>query len=163
LIWQDIESIETTSQAGGAQTSLAEKSGKKVSARVGFPDLLVPLVDGGPDSRVLSVMLATGAFAGDDELAGPLADFVWPSLAHAPAEIHEGLASVLLALIGLHVAGILVDMVLTRDNLVRAMWTGYKMVPGEDADSGAPAAALSWRAVLALAGAAGVAWVVATL
>ncbi len=40
--------------------------------------------------------------------------------------IHEGLAYVLLGLVGIHVAAVVTMSILTRDNLVRAMVTGRK-------------------------------------
>jgi cytochrome b len=111
----------------------------------------------------LLAQLATGAFARHDELIGPLAEFVSPATGHAIAEIHEGLANALLALIALHVAGVAVDILLTRDNLVHAMWTGYKMVLPEGARrEGAALVAPHWRAAMALATASAVAWIVAT-
>jgi cytochrome b len=112
----------------------------------------------------LLAQLATGAFAREDELMGPLAEFVSPDAGHAVAEIHEGLANALLALIALHVAGVAVDVVLTRDNLVRAMWTGYKTVEPQVARrEAAVAVAPYWRAAVALAAASAVAWTVAML
>ncbi len=43
-------------------------------------------------------------------------------------ELHEGLSGLLLALIGVHLAGVLLHSLLTGENLVRAMWTGRKQV-----------------------------------
>lgn len=112
----------------------------------------------------LVAQLATGAFAREDEMIGPLAEFVSPATGHALAEVHEGLVNALLALIALHVAGVAVDVVLTRDNLVRGMWTGYKLVePSLARREGAVAVAPYWRAAAALAAASAVAWLVATL
>lgn len=45
---------------------------------------------------------------------------------HAMEELHEGLANACLAAVGVHLAGVIVSSVLHRENLARAMWTGYK-------------------------------------
>ena len=41
-------------------------------------------------------------------------------------ELHEGLAKAMLALVGVHVAGVIVSNFIHGENLVRAMLTGYK-------------------------------------
>ena len=52
-------------------------------------------------------------------------------------EVHEALFNVLLVLVGIHIAGVIVDIVLTRDNLVLAMITGYKRMPAGAEKAGA--------------------------
>lgn len=56
-----------------------------------------------------------------------------PGLADALAGVHEVFANLLIALIVLHVLGVPIDRLLTRDDLVSAMITGEKaMKPGFD-------------------------------
>ncbi|MBP0593394.1 cytochrome b/b6 domain-containing protein [Paraburkholderia sp. LEh10] len=59
-------------------------------------------------------------------------------------ELHEGLASVMLALIGIHVTGVVVSSWLHRENLVGAMLSGHK--------SGRPDEGIkrAWRSVAAI-------------
>ena len=110
---------------------------------------------------VLAAQVGTGLFASDDGLGGPLAGTVASGTAYAIAELHEGLSGALLGLIGLHVLGVLVESLLTRDNLVRAMITGRKAVMPGEAEAGRSAAvAPSWLAALALATASGIVWMV---
>jgi cytochrome b len=110
---------------------------------------------------VLEAQVGTGLFASDDGLGGPLAGTVAAGTAHAIAELHEGLSGALLGLIGLHVVGVLVESLLTRDNLVRAMITGRKAVTPGEAEAGQSAAvAPGWLAALVLATASGIIWMV---
>ncbi|MCE3248463.1 MAG: hypothetical protein K0R41_2288, partial [Geminicoccaceae bacterium] len=89
---------------------------------------------------VLAAQVGTGLFASDDGLGGPLAGAVASGTAHSIAELHEGLSGALLGLIGLHIIGVLVESLLTRDNLVRAMITGRKAVTPGEAEAGQSAA-----------------------
>ncbi len=50
-------------------------------------------------------------------------------------EFHEVLASTMLAVVGFHVAGVVVSGLLHRENLVRSMIDGYKIGSGEEAIS----------------------------
>lgn len=51
---------------------------------------------------------------------------------HWLQELHEGAAGAMAAMVGVHVAGVLVSSLLHRENLVRAMLTGYKRgTPGQ--------------------------------
>ncbi|MDH5748999.1 MAG: cytochrome b/b6 domain-containing protein [Rhodospirillales bacterium] len=77
---------------------------------------------------VLSLLIGTGLFAGEEGEAGPWAHIVEPWLADGLEEVHEVLNAVLWGLIAAHVAGVLVDSLLAGENLVRAMWTGEKNI-----------------------------------
>jgi len=68
-------------------------------------------------------------------------------------ELHELLANAMLALVGVHVAGVLLGSWLDRENLVKAMFTGRKAGPASQAISSSRA----WVAALLLV-AAGVFW-----
>ena len=59
-------------------------------------------------------------------------------------ETHEVLASLMLAVVGVHVAGVMLASWLHRENLVAAMWHGHKLGHPEDAIRTA------WRSVAAL-------------
>lgn len=59
-------------------------------------------------------------------------------------ELHEGLAATMLTIAALHVAGVAASSLAHRENLVRAMITGWKRGRPEDAITGAkPLAALA--------------------
>lgn len=113
---------------------------------------------------VLAGLTATGLFGGeqDESEAGPLAYLVAPALAEGLVEIHEVLFNVLLVLVGIHVAGVITDIVLTGDNLIAAMITGYKRVPAGGADADA-AAASPVRTAVVLIIAAGATWALVSL
>jgi cytochrome b len=66
-------------------------------------------------------------------------------------DLHELLANAMLALVGVHVAGVLLGSWLERENLVKAMFTGRKTGPASKAISGSRAgvAALVLVSVLA--------------
>lgn len=66
-------------------------------------------------------LLALGALTA---LTGFLNDQDWGG--HAMEELHEGVASAMLAVVGVHVVAVIVSSVLHRENLVRAMLTGRK-------------------------------------
>ena len=95
---------------------------------------------------------ASGLFLIEDGYIGPFARY-----GNLDDDPHEGLANVLLFLIGAHVLAALVMSLLMGENLIRAMWTGRKAV-GADATApagGVPLEGPLWRAAVAavLAGA----------
>ena len=59
-------------------------------------------------------------------------------------EVHEAAATAMLALVGVHLLGVLVGSLAHRENLVAAMWTGRKSGPAEDGIRQA------WRSVAVL-------------
>lgn len=86
---------------------------------------------------ILGLTLAvtvTGMLGAAREPGALLNGIVAPALARSIRELHEGLANALIVLAFVHIAAVLVDWLLTRDNLVRAMIAGTKAVaPGEHA------------------------------
>lgn len=73
-------------------------------------------------------------------------------------ELHEGLAGLMLGVVLAHIAGVVASSVLHRENLVRAMLTGFKDGSAEQAiGSGRPLAALVLLGWIGIAG-----WVIAT-
>lgn len=84
--------------------------------------------------------------------AGPLAADVGYAAGSAAKEIHEALAIALLALIAAHLAGVLIESLRTRENLVRAMVTGRKRPDPTVVPAAVPASApVHARPVLTLA------------
>lgn len=80
---------------------------------------------------LLLVMLAATGIAGlivygGEEQAGPLAGMVSKATAENFEEIHEVLANITLALIVVHVAAVIFASFAHRENLPRAMVTGWK-------------------------------------
>lgn len=79
---------------------------------------------------LLSLQVVTGLFSEDDALFfdGPLAGSVSSSARITFTSVHHISSEVLLIVISLHVAAILFYLLWKRENLVRAMFTGWKLV-----------------------------------
>jgi cytochrome b len=79
---------------------------------------------------VLLGLVATGAIAyAGPEFAGPLTGVVGKRMAHDVKELHEALSTLLLGMIGAHVAGVLISSWRERQNLIAGMITGWKRAP----------------------------------
>ncbi len=80
----------------------------------------------------LCCLVGSGLALQATEGEGLLAATFWASLnKHNVEEFHELAANLTLALVFVHVVGVLVSSLLHRENLVKAMWTGYKKEPCE--------------------------------
>lgn len=78
-------------------------------------------------AAVLGGILLSGLITlGGQEKQGPLAGLVPYELGHTAKEVHEVLTILLLVLVGLHVAGVVLESLRERSNLVAAMITGRK-------------------------------------
>lgn len=77
---------------------------------------------------MLGIIVVTGTIVlGGVVKEGPLAPFTAFAIGAQSKEVHELFAYLLLALIGLHVVGVLIESTRTRENLVRAMVSGRKL------------------------------------
>ena len=106
---------------------------------------------------LLIVQVGLGLFVIDVDgvESGPLAIYVSFDFARAAADLHETVFNLLLILVGLHVAAVFSYLLLRRENLVAPMVLGARPArSGDQPMQPAPA----WRAVLAAAIAAGVAY-----
>jgi cytochrome b len=81
---------------------------------------------------VLLALVVTGLLVlGGEEKQGPLAAVIGYTVGSAAKQVHHWLVLLLLALVACHIAGVVTESLLTRDNLVRAMLTGWKRLPPE--------------------------------
>lgn len=72
------------------------------------------------------VQAVTGLFSGDDDdlLYGPLAGWLGSGAMDAVTDVHEATKNVLLALVAVHVLGVLWHLFVKRENLIAAMVGG---------------------------------------
>ena len=76
---------------------------------------------------VLAATVVTGLIVyGGDQQAGPLAGMFTEETGEAMEEWHEIFANVALALIFVHIVSVILASFVYRENLVRAMVSGYK-------------------------------------
>ncbi|MCP9757993.1 hydrogenase [Aquitalea sp. S1-19] len=83
---------------------------------------------------VLGTQVVTGLFSADVNAYlydGPLASSISSELAEQMNSWHRLNFNLLLALVGLHLTAIVLYRVLKKQNLVKAMLTGYKSIEGE--------------------------------
>lgn len=84
----------------------------------------------------LLLQAATGLFANDDIVTeGPLAAWVSKETSDWLTALHEWNFEVLLVLAGVHVAAVLFYVIVLRQNLVRAMFTGRKRLRDDQSPS----------------------------
>ena len=79
---------------------------------------------------VLIALVVTGLLVlGGEEKQGPLAAVIGYSVGSAAKRVHLWLTILLLAMVACHIVGVVAESVLTHDNLVRAIVTGWKKLP----------------------------------
>ena len=83
---------------------------------------------------VLLLLLATQAVLGlfsNDEIAttGPLARYVSDATSITLMGRHRTIGNILLALVGIHIAAVLFHVVVKKEGLIRAMFSGKKALP----------------------------------
>ena len=66
-------------------------------------------------------------------------------VAKAAEEVHEGAANVMMVMVGIHIIGVLVESLLSGENLIRSMINGRKYRPAGTPDSRRVG---TWRAIL---------------
>jgi cytochrome b len=76
-------------------------------------------------SLLMTVISGLVVYAADQNL-GPLAGMIATSNEKLWEEVHEIAANVTLLLVIVHVAGVAFESAIHRENLVRAMWNGFK-------------------------------------
>lgn len=103
---------------------------------------------------LLLAQTATGLFSEDANLnAGPLYLLVSENTSKLLSEIHEVIANLVLLAIIVHVLAVLAYLIVKRDNLIGAMFSGRKrldLAPGAEPKMASPLLALILLAVSAL-------------
>jgi cytochrome b len=102
---------------------------------------------------VLLIQVGTGLFANDDILTeGPLYALVSKAVSDALTRVHRFNQQVLAALVAVHVAAVFFHLVVKRENLIGAMFTGRKSWHAKvDPPGGHPALAVVLAFLLAAA------------
>lgn len=79
---------------------------------------------------VLAVITLSGLMVlGGEENQGPLAGAASYAVGDMAAEVHGAFVILLLVMVVLHIGGVIMEIKLTGENLIRAMITGLKSVP----------------------------------
>jgi cytochrome b len=108
----------------------------------------------------LLVQAGTGLFANDGiATEGPLASLVSIEVSDRVTTLHRWNLRILLVLAAVHTAAALYHWLALKENLIGAMFTGVKRLPAARA-RGPMAFASSWRALLLLALALAVVWLI---
>jgi cytochrome b len=105
----------------------------------------------------LTLAAVTGLFSGEEDGGrGVLYGVLFAPGGEGLSDLHEAIGNFVIAIAIIHVIGVLVDWLLTGDNIIRAMVTGNKTLD-EPAAAREPALAPAWLAVAAalLVGGAG--------
>jgi cytochrome b len=83
-------------------------------------------------TAVLIALVVTGLLVlGGEEKQGPLSAIISYAVGFAAKQVHFWLVIVLLILVTSHIAGVVAESLITHDNLVRAIITGWKQLPPE--------------------------------
>jgi cytochrome b len=85
-------------------------------------------------ASLLLVSVSGFAVYGIEKGAGPLAMLSGSSesLEEALEEVHEFFANLMVLLVAVHIAGVVVESLIHRENLVKAMLTGRKRAPNDE-------------------------------